>query len=182
MKNAVIFHGTGDNPERFWLPYMKTELEKRGYTVSVPLLPDTNHPTLENWLPAALKETYSEETIIIGHSAGAPLVLSVLENIEIKIKQAILIAGYVRMKGKETKPDAILQSNYNWEKINQHADDILLLNSDNDPWGCTDVEGRFILDQLGQGKLIVMKGQGHMGSVSFNQPYKEFPFLLKLIS
>jgi hypothetical protein len=38
-----------------------------------------------------------------------------------------------------------------------------------------------MLDKIGKGKLIVMKGEGHMGSDTFKQPYKEFPFLLKLI-
>ena len=38
-----------------------------------------------------------------------------------------------------------------------------------------------MLDQIEKGKLIIMKGEGHMGSDKFRQPYKEFPFLLKLI-
>jgi len=182
MKNAVILHGTSETKDSFWFPWLIAELEKRDYKVSLPALPDADHPTLENWLPEALKEEYNEETIVIGHSAGGPLVLSVLENIGVKVKQAVLVAGYVRMKGKETKPDAILQENYDWKKIAEHVDDIIFLNSDNDPWGCTDVEGRYMLDQIGKGKLIIMKNEGHMGSDSFNQPYKQFPFLFKLLA
>jgi uncharacterized protein len=182
MKNAVILHGTGETPNSYWYPYIEKELEKNDYAVSIPQLPDTDHPTYDNWLPAALKESYNEETIIIGHSAGGPLVLSVLEKLPTKVKQAILVAGYVRIKGKETKPDAILQQNYDWKKIRNNVDDILFLNSDNDPWGCNDVEGRYMLDQINKGKLIIMKGEGHMGSGRFQQPYNEFPFLLKLIN
>jgi hypothetical protein len=37
-----------------------------------------------------------------------------------------------------------------------------------------------MFDHLG-GTLIVRHGEGHMGSDSFNQPYKEFPLLEKLI-
>ncbi|MEK7577324.1 MAG: hypothetical protein AAB492_01730 [Patescibacteria group bacterium] len=29
--------------------------------------------------------------------------------------------------------------------------------------------------------MIIRHGEGHMGSDSFKQPYKEFPFLVKLI-
>ena len=31
------------------------------------------------------------------------------------------------------------------------------------------------------GTLIIRHGEGHMGSNAMNQPYKEFPLLLKLI-
>ena len=31
------------------------------------------------------------------------------------------------------------------------------------------------------GTLIIRHGEGHMGSSKFNQPYKEFPLLTKLI-
>lgn len=181
MKNVVILHGTGETPNYMWLPWVKKELEKKGYSVAIPQLPDTDHPTLENWLPAALKETYTEETILIGHSAGGPLQLSVLENINVRIKQAILVAGYARPKGDDPQPEAILQEKYDWDKISNHVDDIIFINSDNDPWGCNDVEGRYMLDKVGKGKLIIPKGEAHMGSEHFNQIYNEFPFLIKLI-
>ena len=150
-----------------------------GYTVSLPALPDADNPNLKNWLPVALKETYTSETILIGHSAGGPLQLSVLENINVRIKQAILVSGYARVKSG--KPEPILQDSYDWKKIGKHVEDIIFINSDDDPWGCNDVEGRFMLDSLGKGKLIIPKGEGHMGSDTYKQPYKEFPFLLSLI-
>lgn len=183
MKNAIIFHGTGGTDKSFWFPYVKKYLEAKGYSVSIPLLPDTDNPDIKNWLPVALNEKYTKETVLIGHSAGCPLQLSVLENIKIKIKQAIMVSGYARRKGAASnfEEELILQSKYNWKKIAENVDDLILINSDNDPWGCTDVEGRHILDNIGKGKLIVMKGEGHMGSDKFKQPYKEFPFLLKII-
>lgn len=179
----IIFHGTGGTDQSFWFPYIKKELEKRGYIVSIPRLPDTDHPDIKKWLPVALKETYSRDTILIGHSAGGPLELSVLENIKVRIKQAILVSGYARRKGAASnfEEEPILQKEYNWEKIKENVDDLILINSDNDPWGCNDVEGRYILDKVGKGRLIIMKGEGHMGSDRFKQPYKKFPFLLKLI-
>ncbi len=73
MKNAVIFHGTSDTPESFWIPYIKREFEKHGYSVSVPALPDADIPDITKWLPVALQQTYTSETILLGHSAGGPL-------------------------------------------------------------------------------------------------------------
>lgn len=46
---------------------------------------------------------------------------------------------------------------------------------------CDDNQGRQMLDSLSKGTLIIKKGEGHMGSDRFNQPYREFPFLLNLI-
>jgi uncharacterized protein len=181
MKNVVILHGTGETKDSFWFPWLTKELEKRAYAVSLPQLPDADYPDLKKWLPVALKETYTPETILIGHSAGGPLQLSVLESINVKIKQAILITGYARPKSDNPKPESILQDTYKWEKIRNNVDDLIFINSDNDPWGCNDVEGRFMLDQIEKGKLIIIKNEGHMGSDKFNQSYKEFPFLLKLI-
>ncbi len=180
MKNAVILHGTSETKDSFWFPYIIKELEAKGYTVSLPVLPDADDPDINKWLPVALEETYTPETIILGHSAGCALQLSVLENLTVKIKQAILVSGYARPISDDGV-NKVLQTEYKWEKIRDAVDDIIFLNSDNDPWGCTDVEGRYMLDAIGKGKLVVMKGEGHMGSDKYNQPYKEFPFLLKLI-
>lgn len=179
MKNAIIFHGTSCSPESYWLPYVTKELRERGFDVWVPLLPDADGPNLKTCLPFIFKHgVFTKDTIIIGHSAGSPLILSVLEHIKVQIHKAILVAGYARQKGK-VKNDPILQKTYDWEKIKSHAREFYFINSDNDPWGCTDVEGRYLLDHLG-GTQIIKKGEGHMGSDTYHQPYKEFPLLVKL--
>jgi len=180
MKEAVILHGTSETAQSFWFPYVARELVARGYTISIPQLPDADNPDLKNWLPAALKEDYTENTVLIGHSAGCPLILSVLENIDVKIKKAILVAGYARPKSDDPKPEPILQDTYDWGRIKSHVDEIVFINSDNDPWGCDDKEGTYLWERLG-GTLILRRGEGHMGSDTFNQPYKEFPLLIKLI-
>jgi uncharacterized protein len=101
--------------------------------------------------------------------------LSVLENLNIKIKQAILVAGFIELEGSN-----ITQEKYNWTKIKNNVEEIIFINSNNDPYGCTDVQGKKMFDKLG-GKLIILDGEGHIGSISYKQPYKEFPFLLNLI-
>lgn len=181
MKNAFIFHGTSCNPEKYWFPYLKQELQQRGYSVSIPQLPEPDFPDVQKWLPVALAQgEYNSDTVIVGHSAGGPLVLSVLEHIETPIAKAILVSGYARQKGEWKQPEKILQDTYDWEKIKHNVQDIYFINSDNDPWGCNDIEGRYMYDHIG-GTLIIRHGEGHMGSDSFHQPYTEFPLLVKLI-
>src|SRR5579885_1191208 len=177
MKHVIIFHAMGATPESYWYPYIKNVLEKKGYTVAIPRLPNTDKADKAEWLPVALKEKFDEETIVIGHSAGCPLILSILERIHVKIKQAVLIAGFFEPLAI---PEPILQDHYDWPQIKEHCADFIFINADNDPWGCDEKTGRKLLDHVG-GKLIIPKGEGHMGSDKFHQPYKEFPFLLKLI-
>lgn len=181
MKNAIILQGAGETTESFWLPWFKKELEKIGYKVWLPQLPDNNDPQLKKNLPFVLDNgKFTKETIIIGHSAGCPLILSVLENLNVQIKQAILVAGFCFPIPGENAANKILQKEYHWNKIKVHVKDIIFINSVNDPWGCNDKQGRKMFDNLG-GTLIV-NNEGHMGSDTFKQPYKEFPFLLKLIT
>lgn len=121
---------------------------------------------------------FFEETIIIGHSTEASLILSILENIDKKIKQAILVSGYAQPLPE--KEGLKREGKFNWSVIREHLQDIIFINSDNDPWGCDDKQGRIMFDNLG-GTLII-KHEGHMGSTTYNQPYREFPLLLKLIA
>lgn len=179
MKNVSIFHGTAGTPSHFWFPYLRENLESSNVKVWLPQLPDTDIPDIEKWLPFALENgSYDKETILVAHSAGCPLILSILEKIDVTIDKAILVAGFIETL--DSNPDPILQSSYDWEKIKVNCKNFYFINSDNDPWGCDDKAGRKMFDKLG-GDLIIRHHQGHMGSDTFNQPYKEFPLLLKLI-
>ncbi len=145
-----------------------------------PQLPNAKKPNLADWLPFVLKgATFNEETILIGHSSGARLILSILGAIDVKIKQGILVSSYARTLRK-SMDDTKDGEEPRWKDIRRHVGSITFINSDNDPWGCDDVQGRILHDHLG-GDLIV-RHDGHMGSSAHNQPYKEFPLLLDLIA
>ena len=180
MKNAIILHGTGDKASDFWFPYVKKELEARGYDVWLPDLPNAEKPNVKDWLSFILKNSnIDNETVLIGHSAGAQIILSVLENIDIKIKLAILVSGYSKELPKDTLGPMNV-TEFNWDLIRPHAEKFIFINSDNDPWGCDDKQGKIMFDNLG-GRQIVLH-EGHMGSTKFNQPYKEFPLIIKLVT
>ena len=91
MKNAILLHGSSCTPNSYWLPSIKKILEKKDYKVLAPQLPHSEAPNLKIQLPFVLENaTFNHETIIIGHSSGCPLILSILENINVRIKKAIL--------------------------------------------------------------------------------------------
>jgi len=179
MKRAIIFHGTDCTPSDYWYSWLGEQLNNRGYEVEIPSYPDINHEPIHDFLPRVLgNHTFDENTVIIGHSAGGPLILSILENIDGVIPQAILVAGFsYSLPGGEKDP--VLQDSYDWDKIKQHVKDIAFINSVNDPWGCDDKQGRFMFDKLGGTQIIC--NEGHFGSTTKNQPYKEFTLIESLI-
>ncbi len=179
MNNAIILHGVGDGPRAFWYPWLAGGLTKRGYRVWAPQMPSADTAALSTQLPFVLKRgTFTRDTVLVGHSTGAALILSVLERIPVRVRLAVLVAGFARPLPKTA--NAILQKHYNWKRIKAHAEHFIFINSDNDPWGCDDRQGRYLFDRLG-GDLIIRHGEGHMGSNKYQQPYREFPFLLSLI-
>jgi len=182
MKTAILLHGYGgSDTDYFWFADTKKFLESKGYEVWWPLLPNTDNPTLaetqdfvEQNMPAI-----DEETIIIGHSSACPLILHLMQFFKVKVKQVILVDGYYEAINDQS--NKMLPESFDWEEIKKHAQEIILINSDNDPWGCTDQQARPVAEKLGA-KFILAEGQGHMGSNTFNQPYKEFPLLKSLLT
>jgi predicted alpha/beta hydrolase family esterase len=180
MTKVIIFHGTVESPDSFWYPWLAQQLRERGYEVTVPFYPDINRTHISKFLPQILNNhTFDEETILIGHSAGGPLLLSILESIDATVPQALLVAGLsMRLEGEPKDP--ILQDSYDWKKIKQHVKDIIFVNSTNDPWGCDEKQGRIMFDHLGGTQII--RNDGHFGSGTYNQPYRTFDLLDKLIA
>ena len=179
MKNVIILHGTGDSPKLYWIPYLAKNLKNKGYRVWAPQLPNAKKPNIEDWLSFILKYgKFNKDTVLVGHSAGAQLILSILENITVKIDKAVLVSGYAKPLPRKTGFKK--RDKFNWSKIRKHVKNLFYINSDNDPWGCTDRQGRIMFDKLG-GTLVIVH-EGHMGSSTYKQPYKKFPLLLKLIA
>jgi predicted alpha/beta hydrolase family esterase len=175
---AIIFHGTDCKPEDFWYGWLQKKLEAKGYTAEVPYYPSINKEPVEETINKVLDDhDITEDTILIGHSSGVPLILAMLEKLENPVWLAVFVAGFSEEIGGPGDP--ILKPAYNWDKIKANAKDFIIINSDNDPWGCDDKQGRKLFDKLGGTQII--QHDGHFGSQSQNQPYKEFPLLNRLI-
>jgi len=182
MKQAIMLHGTGGSEsDYFWFADTKEFLESEGYDVWWPLLPSTNAPNLSEsreFLKNNMPEV-NENTVIIAHSSACPLILSILQGNEATVGQVVLVAGYYESISDEST-SMLPESGFDWELIKSKSKVFMFINSDNDPWKCTDDQARAAAKELGA-SLIVNFGEGHMGSSSFNQPYREFSLLKKLL-
>lgn len=175
-RNAIIFHGTGATPEVVWLPWLRGRLIERGYDVKAPHYPGLNLEPVTTTVAKVLADhTFDHDTVLIGHSGGAALLLALLERVDVTVAQALLVAGYCTPPGSSDEP--VLQSDYRWAAIKSHVRDLYFINSPNDPYGCDDRQGRAMFDQLG-GTQVIRHG-GHFGD--HDQPYPTFELLDKLI-
>lgn len=185
MKNALILHGAGNNSQGNWFPWLKKELEKKGYKVFSPDLPNANNPRTKEWLKAIRGWNLDEQSVIIGHSSGGTIILRILEQLSpsIKINKAILIAAPLD-KGSipEYWPlkEHIAQGSFDWHKIKNSAKEFILIYSDNDPYDCGKRHGEEIQRQI-DGRLIIKKGQGHFNLEVTGKDYHQFPELIDFV-
>lgn len=187
MKNALILHGAANNSSGNWFPWLKKELENKGYKVWSPDLPNDNKPVLKEWLETIFSNRdreFDHDSVLIGHSSGATLILRILEKLpeKTKINKVILVAGPLD-KGKIPAiwdlKEGITREPFNWQKIKNKAKEVVLIYSDNDPYDCGLRHGKVIQSKIG-GRLIIKKGEGHF-NLEKSPKYKKFPELLKYI-
>lgn len=184
MKQAMLLHGTGGNgSDYFWFADTKNFLEDRGYRVWWPDLPNADSPDLETSYGYVHRHrpNLDADSIVIGHSSACPLILSILQRENLHIKQAVLVAGYYTAIDDVVSDKMIEKVDYDWPKIRHAADEIILINSDNDPWGCDAAQAKPVAEKLGA-RFILAAGQGHMGSENFHQPYREHLLVKQLLN
>jgi predicted alpha/beta hydrolase family esterase len=176
QRNAIIFHGTGGNPEICWYPWLGKRLTERGYTVEIPHYPGVNVEPIATFLPKVLtSHRFDEQTVLVGHSGGAALLLALLEHIDVTVSQAVLVAGYCTQPNTDDEP--VLQASYDWAAIKAHARDLYFINSRRDPYGCDAGQGRAMFERLGGTQIV--RDDGHFGD--YDQPYETFELLERLI-
>jgi uncharacterized protein len=182
MKNALILHGTSNNHTGNWFPWLKKELEGKGYKVWVPDLPDPDVPNAKrntSFILANKNWEFNEESVIIGHSSGSVEILNLLQHFQegICVKKCILVAVFKDNLG-EAIFDGLFEEPFDFEEIKKHSKEFVFVHSDDDPY-CPLDHAKYFSDKL-EGKLIVKKGQGHF-NLEKGPEYKKFPFLLSLI-
>lgn len=189
MKNRIILvHGWGGSPDIDWFPWAKKELEKLGYEVIIPKMPDPDYPKITPWVNK-LKETVGEaheSDIFVGHSIGCQTVERYLETLidNTKIKKVILIAPWVVLTRKTFEEmgenEEVVKEWYetpiNYKKI-KNMTSWTAVFSDDDPFVSYEDSYKIYKQNLGA-EIIIKTGQGHFAG---EQGITQIPFLLKLV-
>lgn len=135
-KKLIIVHDLGGSPESDWLPWLKREMEGKGWDVVAPLLPNSKEPLVFDWLLTLGKAVgkVDEDTYIVGHSLGAITTLKLLDNLSgnESIGGVVLVAGFdnpVERKEMEN----FFYSPLNWEKVKRTCKKFVIIHSEDDP-------------------------------------------------
>lgn len=123
MKTAFIIHGFNGDTVYTFGPWLKKELESRGYTVIIPEFPIRSEATYKGW--SSILNNYlnyfNKDTIVVCHSIGNPFIIKFLSENHISIYLYISVAGFCKLF---TVPDR--------EDLNKAFKDFMINNSEID--------------------------------------------------
>lgn len=169
-KRVFIVHGWDGYPREGIFPWLKKELENRGYKVYNPAMPEPSNPRIDSWVKF-LDEQVSvvdENTVFFGHSIGAQTILRYLELLpkNIKIGGAVFLAPWVNLNPvayEDSEDVAIaepwIKTKLDWEKINFHSKKFIAIFSDDDP--LVPISDSKIFDNKLGADVIIEHKKGH---------------------
>ena len=187
-KRAFVAHGWDGTPGDGWFPWLKYELEAKGFSVSIPQLPDAENPRIQKWVPALAEAvgTPDEQCYFVGHSMGCQAVARYLESLPegVTVGGAVFVAGFFkRLTGLEDDAD-VQETDKHWlgtpidlAKVKSHLPKSAALFSDDDPFVPLDNQNDF-KDMLGS-EIIIEHGKGHFSGDRDN--ITELPVVLEKI-
>ncbi len=167
MKRVFIIHGWEGDPTRNWIPWLKNKLEKLGYEVIAPMMPNTDAPEISAWVNR-LSEVVGvpdKDTYFIGHSIGCQTILRYLETISQPIGGAIFVAGWFNLENLEDKEskkiaEPWIKTPIDISKIIKILPKSVLIISDNDPYGAFEENKQRFSEIMTRG--IVLPNAGHI--------------------
>jgi leucyl-tRNA synthetase len=174
VKKFVILHGRASKPKDNSYPWLKKELEERGFEVEVPEMPNSGEPNDQEQADYLLKNIkFNENTVIVGHSFGGIVALRLLER-GIKVHGIVLVATPAtgRFLDGKARPSvtAAAARGFDYNKIRNQADYFRVV---------TDLTDTVVPSEDGQ---ILAKNLGaYCQSFSANKPHfqgKEEPAIL----
>lgn len=165
-KRILIIHGVESNSKEHWFLEEKGRLEKIGYEVTVPDMPNSFHPQKEEWVKIIEDFNPDENSILIGYSLGGTTVLRYLEETKNKVGKGILIATPIKKLGPEFKMiENFLEGDFNWEKIKESSEKFIIFNQTKDP--AVPIQHGKDLENYLKAELIIVEGNDHFDKIDF---------------
>ncbi len=193
MKRIIIVHRWSGGPNDDWRPWLKAQLEKEGYEVLVPEMPDSDTPVIEKWVGklATVIDVPDKNTYFVGHSIGCQAILRYLDAHRFEpmktVGGAVFVSGWFNLKNLEDDETRAIARPWierpiNPVKIKTVLPKSTLIISDNDPYDSFE-ENKQRFSEFGS-KIVVLHGAGHIttddGFVQTPIVLSELEDLLKL--
>lgn len=157
----INLHGFTGSPEKDFHPWLKAELEKKGHSVEVPSLPETEKGSVEKQVQFVIDGyTFDRDTVLFGHSLGTVVALKVAEKLQTRIKRLVLAAGFAQpgFLDHERPFEKTFDFKFDFEKIKQNVEEIIILRAVND--SAVPQERSDYLKTMLDGKIIDFEAQG----------------------
>jgi predicted alpha/beta hydrolase family esterase len=175
QKRVYVVHGWDGYPEEGIFPWLKQELENRGFVVFNPAMPEPLKPEITTWVQWLREQvgTPDENTFLFGHSIGAQTILRYLESLPEgqRIGGAAFLAGWVNLTDAayETPEDAViakpwLETPIDWYKVRSRSGGFVGIFSDDDPLVPVS-DAKIFEDKLGS-KTIIEHYKSHFSGSS----------------
>lgn len=167
-KRFFIIHGWDGNPFEGWFPWLKAELEKQGFLVTVPAMPNSAEPKIEVWIPflSKLVGQVDENTYFVGHSIGCQAIIRYLQTLPLgsKIGGAVFVAGWYNLRKLETEEEEKIAGPWVNEprddkKIKEVINKVIAIFSDDDPFVIPENQQSW-KERVGA-KIIIEHNRGH---------------------
>jgi|SRR5580698_2951889 predicted alpha/beta hydrolase family esterase len=177
VRIVLIPGNAGATVDGIWFPYLRRELEQRGYQVVAQTFPDPIKGRMRYWLPYLTDVIRPDDrTVIVGHSSGALAALRYAESAP--LLGTFAIAGHHTDCGFELeRRSGFFDQPWDWDAIRRNQRFIVQFHSADDPWIPVAVARE--LHRLTGSRFTLMEGMGHFGS--YDQKMEEFPELLEAV-
>lgn len=181
--NIFVVHGTCGSATGNWFPWLKSEMGRKGHCAIVPQFPTPEGQSFAAWREVFLRDLGSnkpENTILVGHSIGAPFVMRMAEETDLPYRAIIPVCPFAKTLGVEqfdTLNSSFVEHDFDWNRIRMGASARVCFASDNDPYVplalSQDVAAKM------DAQLIVVPGGGHLNADS---GYTSFPPILDALA
>jgi serine hydrolase len=184
LKKAVILHGTDNNHEGNWFPWLKKELESRGYEVWVPDLPENHTPNRQLYNDFLFGKGWDfTDNLVIGHSSGAVSVLNLLADERCpEIATGVLVGSWSHTDDTDLDNDQFSNlfpaAGFDFNLIKKRARKLVFIHSNNDPY-CPLEQAKWLAEQTKSEIIVIVKGQ-HF-STFIDPSYTKFPKLVEIL-
>ncbi len=182
-KRVFINHGFDVKPDSNWFPWLREELEQRGFEVFVPQMPHAFHPKVSEWVHT-IGETIGipdMHTYFVGHSLGCISIVRYLETLplDMQVGGCVFVAGFSKDLGiPEIK--GFIDTPVNFEKVKAQAKNFVSIVSRDD--GSVPLDIALDFQKSLQAELVLENNMGHFNEES-NTVYLEIALqsVLKMV-
>ncbi len=187
VKRVFIIHGWDGYPQEGWFPWLKKELEKKGFDVEVPKMPDPAKPKIDDWVSYLSKTVGSidVDSFFVGHSVGCQTILRYLETLpnRMLVGGCVFVAPWFNLVGLTEDEERVirpwLEKPMDFTRIKLHTRSFTSIFSDNDPF--VSLDNKELFKTLLGSKIIVKHKKGHFsGGDNITKMPDVFKTILKM--